>query len=67
MVATMSRNRICMEPRRRLNIHPRGSSFLLLRWRVGWCEDGNFFSCVPIMFSYVGSNNIILGKAYWTK
>jgi hypothetical protein len=30
MVATMSRNRICMEPMRRLNIHPTGFIFFSL-------------------------------------
>jgi hypothetical protein len=27
MVATMSKNRICMEPMRQLNIHPTGFNF----------------------------------------
>ncbi len=38
-------------------------------WGGGWggVKMEIFFSCVPIMFSYVGSKNIILGKAYWTK
>jgi hypothetical protein len=65
MVTTMSRNRICMEPMRRLNIHPTGFTFF--SFGVGWCEDGKKISRVPIMFSYVGSKKIILGKAYWTK
>jgi hypothetical protein len=46
MVATMSKNRICMEPMRQLNIHPTGFKFFPLRWGVRWCEDGNlFFLC----------------------
>jgi len=38
-------------------------------WGGGWggVKMEKKISCVPIMFSYVGSKNIILGKAYWTK
>jgi hypothetical protein len=42
MMVTMSRNRICMEPMRQLNIHPSG--FFSLRVRGVWMEF--FYSCV---------------------
>jgi hypothetical protein len=35
MVATMSRNRICMEPTRQLNIHPRGFIFIFFELEGG--------------------------------
>jgi hypothetical protein len=52
MVATMSRNRICMTPMRLLNIHPRG--FIFSPWGgrggKGRLRMKVFYSCVPIMF-----------------
>jgi len=53
MVAIMSRNRICMEPRRQLNIHPRGFIFFSFEVEGGAVRRWNFLFIVLSLCSHM--------------